>query len=114
MNAPVSDADLPAHVERALAGFLDRAGTEILSTEPTVAAGIDALRGFVLNGGKRLRPTFAWWGWRGAGGDPAGPAAEGVLQAVASLELIQACALIHDDLIDSSDSRRGFPTVHIA
>jgi len=114
MNAPAADRDLPAHVERALAGFLDRAGTAILDTEPTVAAGIDALRGFVLGGGKRLRPTFAWWGWRGAGGDPAGPDAEGVLQAVSSLELIQACALIHDDLIDSSDSRRGNPTVHIA
>ncbi|WP_103351510.1 polyprenyl synthetase family protein [Amycolatopsis sp. CA-128772] len=114
MNAPVADTDLPVHVERALTGFLDRAGSEILGTEPTVAAGIDALRGFVLGGGKRLRPTFAWWGWRGAGGDPTGPDAEGVLQAVASLELIQACALIHDDLIDSSDSRRGNPTVHIA
>ncbi|MFE0027022.1 polyprenyl synthetase family protein [Amycolatopsis sp. NPDC059021] len=114
MNAPVSDADLPAHVERALAGFLDRAGEEIVRTEPSVRAGIEALSGFVLGGGKRLRPTFAWWGWRGAGGDPAGPDAEGVLQAVSSLELIQACALIHDDLIDSSDSRRGSPTVHIA
>ena len=114
MNSPVSDADLPANVERALAGFLAEAGERIVATEPSVAVGIEALRGFVLGGGKRLRPTFAWWGWRGAGGDPAGPDAEGVLQAVSSLELIQACALIHDDLIDSSDSRRGFPTVHIA
>ena len=114
MDTSAYDADLPAHVERALAGFLERAGAEIRRTEPSVGAGIDALAGFVLGGGKRLRPTFAWWGWRGAGGDPAGPDVEGVLQAVASLELIQACALIHDDLIDSSDSRRGSPTVHIA
>src|SRR3569833_930819 len=113
MNAPVSDAALPAHVECALAGFLGRASAEIVATEPTVKAGIDALSGFVLTGGKRLRPTFAWWGWRGAGGDPAGPDAEGVLQAVSSLELIQACALLRDDLIDSSDSRRGFPTVQL-
>ncbi|MEC3974040.1 polyprenyl synthetase family protein, partial [Amycolatopsis sp. H20-H5] len=108
------DTDLPTQVERALTGFLARAGEEILRTEPTVEAGIDALSRFVLGGGKRLRPTFAWWGWRGAGGDPAGPDAEGVLQAASSLELIQACALIHDDLIDSSDSRRGRPTLHIA
>jgi geranylgeranyl diphosphate synthase type I len=108
------DADLPAHVERALAEFVGRAGAEICTTEPSVRTGIDALSDFVLGGGKRLRPTFAWWGWRGAGGDPAGEDAEGVLQAAASLELIQACALIHDDLIDSSDSRRGSPTVHIA
>ncbi|WP_134665863.1 MULTISPECIES: polyprenyl synthetase family protein [unclassified Amycolatopsis] len=114
MDAPGFDADLPAHVERALADFLGRAGSEILRTEPSVAAGIEALSGFVLGGGKRIRPTFAWWGWRGAGGAASGPLAEGTLQAVASLELIQACALIHDDLIDSSDSRRGKPTVHVA
>jgi geranylgeranyl diphosphate synthase type I len=114
MSARGFDADFPAHVERALAEFLGRAGAEICRTEPSVHPGIDALAEFVLGGGKRLRPTFAWWGWRGAGGDPAGPDAEGVLQAAASLELIQACALIHDDLIDSSDSRRGSPTVHIA
>ncbi|MGW7531471.1 polyprenyl synthetase family protein [Amycolatopsis sp. NPDC054798] len=114
MDAPGFDADLPVHVERALADFLGRAGSEILRTEPSVAAGIEALSEFVLGGGKRIRPTFAWWGWRGAGGAASGPLAEGALQAVASLELIQACALIHDDLIDSSDSRRGKPTVHVA
>ncbi|GAA3529445.1 polyprenyl synthetase family protein [Amycolatopsis ultiminotia] len=114
MDGPGFDADFPAHVERALAEFLGRAGNAIVATEPSVAAGIDALSGFVLGGGKRLRPTFAWWGWRGAGGAAAGPAADGALQVVSSLELIQACALIHDDLIDSSDSRRGHPTVHVA
>jgi geranylgeranyl diphosphate synthase type I len=114
MSARDFDADFPSHVERALAEFLGRAGEEICRTEPSVRPGIDALAEFVLGGGKRLRPTFAWWGWRGTGGDPAGPDAEGMVQAAASLELIQACALIHDDLIDSSDSRRGSPTVHIA
>ncbi|MEV0072908.1 polyprenyl synthetase family protein [Amycolatopsis sp. NPDC050768] len=114
MDAPGFDDDLPAHVERALTAFLDRAGDEIVRTEPSVAAGIDVLSGFVMCGGKRIRPTFAWWGWRGAGGPASGEAAEGALQVVASLELIQACALIHDDLIDSSDSRRGNPTVHVA
>ncbi|GHF86067.1 geranylgeranyl diphosphate synthase type I [Amycolatopsis bartoniae] len=106
------DADLPGHVERVLSRFLREAGAEIEATEPGFASGVDALTEFVLRGGKRLRPTFAWWAWRGTGGR-AGDA-EGVLQAVASLELVQACALIHDDLIDSSDSRRGRPTVHVA
>lgn len=111
---PDYDADLPAHLNRALADFLRSAGRPVRTAEPTFAPAADALADFVLGGGKRLRPTFAWWGWRGAGGDPDGGEAEGVLQAVASLELIQACALIHDDVIDSSDSRRGSPTVHIA
>jgi geranylgeranyl diphosphate synthase type I len=114
MTVPDYDADLPAHVERVLADFVREAGAAIRHTEPTFGPGLDALSTFVLGGGKRLRPTFAWWAWRGAGGDPAGPHAEGVLRAVASLELIQACALIHDDVMDSSDSRRGAPTVHVA
>ena len=68
----------------------------------------------MLGGGKRIRPTFAWWGWRGAGGDPDGPAVDAVLRAVSALELIQACALVHDDLMDASATRRGRPTVHVA
>ncbi|HVV08694.1 polyprenyl synthetase family protein [Amycolatopsis sp.] len=106
------DADLPEHVEAELARFLDEAGADIRAVEPGFATGVDALGEFVLRGGKRLRPTFAWWAWRGTGGDPADAA--GVLRVVSSLELVQACALIHDDLIDSSDSRRGRPTVHVA
>lgn len=106
------DAELPRHVERVLTRFLHEAGTRIQATEPGFASGVDALTEFVLCGGKRIRPTFAWWAWRGTGGAEAD--AEGVLQAVASLELVQACALIHDDLIDSSASRRGRPTVHVA
>ncbi|KAA2256559.1 polyprenyl synthetase family protein [Solihabitans fulvus] len=82
--------------------------------EESFAGAVDALSGFVLGGGKRIRPTFAWWGWRGAGGDPDGPLADAVLTAASSLELIQACALIHDDLMDASAVRRGSPTVHVA
>ncbi|NIH79347.1 polyprenyl synthetase family protein [Amycolatopsis viridis] len=108
------DANLPQHLERHLAAFLTEAGADIRAGEPAFGSGVDALTRFVLGGGKRLRPTFAWWAWRGAGGDPGGPDTEGVLRAVASLELVQACALIHDDLIDSSDSRRGRPTVHVS
>jgi geranylgeranyl diphosphate synthase, type I len=63
---------------------------------------------FVLGGGKRLRPQFCYWGWRGAGGDDC-PA---VIGAAASLELLHAFALIHDDIMDASDTRRGQPTVH--
>jgi len=114
MSEPGYDADLPSHVECVLAEFLHEAGDSIRTVEPTFGQAVEALTVFVLGGGKRLRPTFAWWGWRGAGGAASGPDADGVLRAVASLELIQACALIHDDLIDSSDSRRGSPTVHVA
>jgi geranylgeranyl diphosphate synthase type I len=62
----------------------------------------------LLDGGKRLRPTFAYWGWRSAGGDPQGP----ILTAAAALEFLQACALVHDDVMDGSDTRRGKPAAH--
>ena len=68
-----------------------------------------ALEEFVLRGGKRLRPAFAYWGWRAVANRDADP---GVLRMFAALELLHACALVHDDVIDDSATRRGLPTVH--
>jgi len=62
----------------------------------------------LLAGGKRLRPAFAYWGYRSTGA----PHGEGIVRAAASLELLQACALIHDDVMDGSDTRRGKPAIH--
>ncbi|MGH3906683.1 MAG: polyprenyl synthetase family protein [Pseudonocardiaceae bacterium] len=107
------DADLPAEVHRELAAFLAGKVDEAGQVDPRFVTALDSLTGFVLRGGKRLRPTFAWWGWRGAGGSPDGPEARSVLRAVSSLELIHACALMHDDLMDDSTTRRGTPTVHV-
>jgi geranylgeranyl diphosphate synthase type I len=70
-----------------------------------------ALEEFVLRGGKRLRPLFAYWGWRAVA--PSGtPAGADVLLLFSALELLHACALVHDDVIDASATRRGLPTVH--
>ncbi|NUU24451.1 MAG: polyprenyl synthetase family protein [Streptomycetaceae bacterium] len=71
-----------------------------------------ALRDFLLDGGKRLRPGFCYWGWRGAGGTDTGETGAAAVRAATSLELLQASALIHDDLMDSSDTRRGRPAIH--
>jgi geranylgeranyl diphosphate synthase type I len=101
-------------VERALTDYLNRRRTEAALVDENFAVAVDALADFVLGGGKRIRPTFAWWGWRGAGGDPRGADTEAVVMAVSALELIQACALVHDDLMDASAVRRGSPTVHVA
>ena len=107
------DDDLHAEVNRELAAFLEVKRDEAARIGAQFVAAVDSLSEFVLGGGKRLRPTFAWWGWRGAGGSPTDPQARAVLCAVSSLELIQACALVHDDLIDDSTTRRGAPTVHV-
>ena len=109
-----ADLDLPVRLEEALALFLDRRRVAATAIDPAFGAAAGDLCEFVLSGGKRIRPTFAWWGWRGAGGDPDGPEVDAVLRAVAALELIQACALVHDDLMDASATRRGRPTVHVA
>ncbi|GAA2854182.1 geranylgeranyl pyrophosphate synthase [Actinoplanes cyaneus] len=62
----------------------------------------------LMDGGKRLRAAFCYWAWRAAGA-PDGP---GIVTAAAALEFLQAAALIHDDVMDGSDTRRGAPAVH--
>jgi geranylgeranyl diphosphate synthase type I len=105
---PVDRADLRARVEKALAGFLARQRSLLADVDPALRPVTDAVDAFVLGGGKRLRPAFAYWGYRGAGGDDR----DEVVSALAALEFVQASALIHDDVMDGSDTRRGVPAVH--
>src|SRR5699024_4860141 len=70
---------------------------------------ITGLEEFVLRGGKRLRPAFAYWGWRAVAGRDAD---HQELLLFSALELLHACALVHDDVIDASATRRGSPTTH--
>ena len=98
--------EVPEAVQAVLVEFFAQQRNHLAGIQPEA---VDVLEQFVLGGGKRLRPLFAWAGYTGVGGseDP-----QAVLRAVSSLELIQACALLHDDIIDSSDTRRGRPTAH--
>ncbi len=107
------DLDLPGQVQQTLADYLELRRAECKELAPDFAEAVHELGRFVLGGGKRIRPTFAWWGWRAAGGAEEGPEATAMLRTASALELFQACALLHDDLIDSSDTRRGQPTVHV-
>lgn len=63
----------------------------------------------LLSGGKRLRAAFAAAGWAAFGGSDL---AEPVVRAGAGLELFQMAALVHDDIIDASTTRRGMPAAH--
>ena len=74
---------------------------------------IAVLEDFVLRGGKRLRPAFAYWGYRAVTPDPDDPVDDRVLRLFSALELLHACALVHDDVIDDSATRRGMPTAHV-
>ncbi|QNE73402.1 polyprenyl synthetase family protein [Streptomyces finlayi] len=64
---------------------------------------------FVQQGGRRFRTAFLWCGWRAVHGegDPGT-----LLRVGAALELLQGCALMHDDVMDGSPVRRGAPAVH--
>ncbi|CAG7596988.1 polyprenyl synthetase family protein [Leucobacter soli] len=69
-----------------------------------------------LAGGKRMRARFALLGYRSVrpldvDGDPFGELGI-ALDAASALELFHAAALIHDDVIDRSDTRRGRPAAH--
>jgi len=104
---------LSAAVENTLAAELSARRAELLAVDERLGVVADLLVDFIADG-KRLRPEFCWWGWRAGGGraDPADCAP--VVRIAAALELIQACALVHDDLIDRSETRRGRPSVHVA
>lgn len=76
-----------------------------------ISAAADAVRG-----GKQLRGRFCVAGWRAVEEDraPAGELPGSVVAAAAALEVFHAAALVHDDLIDNSDTRRGRPSAHRA
>ncbi|MBE9373125.1 polyprenyl synthetase family protein [Saccharopolyspora sp. HNM0983] len=112
IDPTVVESDLPGQVQRSLAEYLRVRGAEAAELDPAFESATGELAEFVLGGGKRIRPTFAWWGWRASGGTATGEQATAMLRAATALELLQACALVHDDLIDDSDTRRGKPTMH--
>jgi len=95
-------------VDTMLSGFLDVKEQHAPGAElpPLIAL----LRRFLV-GGKRLRPLLCVCGWYAGGGEGDQAA---VIRAAAGLELFQAFALIHDDVMDASDTRRGRPTAHRA
>ena len=95
-------------VETRLSVLFDDERRRWADRHPSIAEAITSLESFVLQGGKRLRPRFAYWGHRaGQGG-----ADRLLVDLAAALELFHAFALIHDDVMDGSETRRHAPTVH--
>ena len=98
---------LREEIERALVAFIDREQVALSAIGPELAPISEATREF-LTEGKRLRPLFAYWANRACGGVHG----DELVKAVSSLEFLHACALIHDDVMDGSDTRRGKPAIH--
>jgi geranylgeranyl diphosphate synthase, type I len=112
-------AAVPA-VEAALATALRDLAAELVSIDPALADAGDALTEANADG-KRLRPALVCWAYSAQREAMSGDAADvptdpadltDVLGPAVALELVHACALIHDDVIDRSDTRRGRPSLH--
>ncbi|WP_405162653.1 polyprenyl synthetase family protein [Nocardia sp. NBC_01499] len=106
--APLDLAAIRTRVDDELRHFLRDKAT---GTEPALPDELtDTVYGFLFAGGKRIRPLLCVLGWHAAGGGT--PVPPPIVRAAASLELFHAAVLMHDDIIDNSDTRRDHPTVH--
>lgn len=103
VGAPLREA-----VARALREFLDRKDAELAALSPDLAP-LGARARTFTEGGKRLRPAFCVWGYVACGGEAD---LDAVVRAAASLDLLHVSALVHDDVMDASDTRRGVPAAH--
>ncbi|KKU12210.1 MAG: Polyprenyl synthetase [Parcubacteria group bacterium GW2011_GWC2_45_7] len=91
-----------------LSAFLAKETEAATAIRPELAELLKVSSDFIMAGGKRLRPAFTYFGYKAAGGQDD----EAILRAAVPMELVHAGALIHDDVMDNSDIRRGNPTVH--
>jgi geranylgeranyl diphosphate synthase type I len=107
-----------ADVARWRAGVRERAGAaldsfvrdrceEYIRGIPGTRFITELLGGYVA-GGKLVRPTFTYLGWL-CGADES----DAALRAAASTELLHAFALMQDDVMDRSTTRRGRPAAHV-
>ncbi len=100
-------------LHESLRGAIDAELERFLAAErnrlPEATPLLEEISRIVRAGGKRLRPSFCYWGYRAAGGAHGEP----ILRAAAGLELLHTFAVVHDDIMDNSDERRGEPTTHV-
>lgn len=85
----------------------------VLSNDPFPAAVYpeclcSAVRSYPVRGGKRIRPALVLWTCGALGGD-----VRKALNAAAAVEIYHSWTLVHDDIIDEDEVRRGLPTTHV-
>lgn len=100
---------LRSAIDGEISAFLDEAGSYIKGIGPELDPVADEMRSFLIDGGKRFRPLLGAIGSIAVTGVQPDQA---TIKAATSLEFLHACALIHDDLMDGSDTRRGNPSIH--
>ena len=116
MTLPIPPEMDPAAFRSGVQKVVDRVIAEESATLATISPALSPLMDSLtalMGGGKRLRPAFCYWGWRAAVHEyDLAEHHDAALEACVGLEFLQACALIHDDVMDGSDTRRGLPAAH--
>jgi geranylgeranyl diphosphate synthase type I len=97
-------------VQAALDAFLDEQAERLAPLGPDADRLLAEARASV-SGGKRFRAAFCYWGFHAVAGS-ADDVDDALVRACAALELLHASALVHDDYMDASDTRRGRPATH--
>jgi geranylgeranyl diphosphate synthase type I len=107
LMSPVDAEDVRVRVQSAIDDFLDGRTALLTDISGDLAPLGEAITDLMASG-KRLRAAFCYWAWRGTGREDT----PGLIRAATALELFHAAALVHDDVMDDSDTRRGRETVH--
>jgi geranylgeranyl diphosphate synthase type I len=107
LDSPLDAARLRARVQCCVDDTLAHQSEVLAEVGPDTADLLDAI-GRLLSGGKRLRAAFLYWGYRAA----SEPDSDALVRLATAMEFFQAAALIHDDVMDDSDTRRGMPAAH--
>ncbi|MEM0224465.1 MAG: polyprenyl synthetase family protein [Desulfurococcaceae archaeon] len=98
-------------VNNRLLEFFEELDEEVLREAPKARDLVTASKDYTLRGGKRLRAVLAligYWSKEWGGGD-----VNAITDVMAAIELLQSYLLIHDDVMDKDELRRGGPTVHV-
>ena len=109
MQTPTDLDGLRRRVQQAIDGQIAGGSRSLTEIGPEIAPLVDAVSR-LLTGGKGLRAGFLYWGYRAAGGTDS----DAAVRLAASMEFFQGAALLHDDVMDRSDTRRGMPSAHRA
>ena len=102
-------------VQQRLDGFCEEKRSQLAEISPDLVPIIDYTQA-MLAGGKRFRALFCFWSWAGYQGAEINEhdlsLDSPIVGVAAALEMFHAAALVHDDLLDQSDTRRGQPAIH--
>jgi len=109
-SAPLSQ-DFREAVSATIVAFLDEQARVLASVGPELAP-VHLMASQLLCGGKRIRAAFCTWSYVAAAGPPQPDEVGPLLAAAGSLEVLHGSALVHDDVMDASDVRRGRASAH--